>query len=77
MGDTEVDIEAILKFLRTVPTVKSYKFLAYHRFGEGKYARLGRSYPMCGVHPPLEEQMGEFRSVAARFGYSACPEPSG
>lgn len=67
-NDTVADIEAIVEFLRTVPTVKSYELLAYHRFGEGKYAQLGRRYPMCAVRPPPEEQMRELRSVAARFG---------
>ncbi|MBI1960473.1 MAG: glycyl-radical enzyme activating protein [Candidatus Rokubacteria bacterium] len=67
-NDTVTDIAAIAEFLRTVPTVRSYELLAYHGFGEGKYAQLGRRYPLGGVTPPPEERMRELRTVAARVG---------
>lgn len=65
-NDTPADIAAMAEFLATVPTVQSYELLPYHRFGEAKYAQLGRSYPMNGTLAPTLEQMAELGGIAAR-----------
>lgn len=44
-NDTVSDIRAIREFLRGKPNV-TYEPLRYHSFGRGKYAALGREYPM-------------------------------
>ena len=48
-NDSIADVRAIIDFLDTLGGAKaniSYQPLPYHRFGEGKYAALGRPYPM-------------------------------
>lgn len=72
-NDTRQDIEAIATFLHAVPTVRGYVLLAYHRFGEVKYAQLGRPYPLPGLEPPSEERMRELGAVAAAFRLSRFP----
>ena len=47
-NDTPEDIQRILAFLQDKPHV-SYQALPYHTFGKGKYAALGRPYPMGNV----------------------------
>ncbi|MGN1014831.1 MAG: glycyl-radical enzyme activating protein [Butyricicoccus sp.] len=47
-NDTPEEIEAIRTFLRGKPNV-TYEPLRYHSFGKGKYAALGREYPMGDV----------------------------
>lgn len=48
-NDTISDIQAIEGFLKkAAPNVK-YELLKYHRFGESKYACIGREYPMGSV----------------------------
>lgn len=44
-NDTAEEIDAIRKFLQGKPKV-TYEPLRYHSFGRGKYAALGRTYPM-------------------------------
>jgi pyruvate formate lyase activating enzyme len=44
-NDSTHDIKNILDFIRNKPNV-SYEPLSYHSFGRGKYAALGRDYPM-------------------------------
>lgn len=56
-NDTPEDIEAIRQFLRGKPHV-SYQALPYHTFGKGKYAALGRTYPMGDV--ALSETMKQY-----------------
>jgi pyruvate formate lyase activating enzyme len=66
-NDSPREIEAIAEFLGTIPTVRKYELLAYHRFGESKYAHLGRRYPLQGADKLSEELMQECCTVAARF----------
>lgn len=45
-NDTREDIAAIASFLKDRAPHVTYELLKYHRYGEGKYAGLGRIYPM-------------------------------
>lgn len=56
-NDTPEDIELILDFLRQKPNV-TYEALPYHTFGKGKYAALGRTYPMGDV--ALSQEMKDY-----------------
>lgn len=47
-NDSIEDIQKILDFIKNKPNV-SYEPLPYHSFGRGKYAALGRDYPMGDV----------------------------
>ncbi|MBP1761871.1 MAG: glycyl-radical enzyme activator family protein [Firmicutes bacterium] len=48
-NDTEEDILAVVDFLRNITRPVEYELMGYHRFGEGKYAALGKTYPLSGV----------------------------
>jgi len=55
--DSEENIQGISAFMATLPTAHYYELLAYHNFGESKYAALGRPYELKEVLSPSDEQM--------------------
>lgn len=54
-NDTKQDIMAIVDFIKGISRHIEYEVLPYHRFGESKYASLGRTYLLKGV-PTLEQE---------------------
>jgi len=64
VNDSMSDIEAILRFIKSTGKLADYELLPYHQFGESKYHKLGKTYPMCGVIPPDEEQMKRLKQIA-------------
>lgn len=48
-------------------TIPRVHLLAYHTLGEGKYDRLGRSYPMGAVRPPDKAQMEYARHLLSKY----------
>jgi pyruvate formate lyase activating enzyme len=44
------------------------ELLPFHRLAEGKYASLGKEYPMKGVQPPTTEQMVSLAQAGERCG---------
>jgi pyruvate formate lyase activating enzyme len=63
-NDTIKDISAIVKFLKSIGTLKKYELLPYHKFGIPKYGQLGKTclYPDAG--PPAHECMQQLRAIA-------------
>lgn len=59
LNDTVDNLAGIAEFLRGIPEIKEYELLAYHQFGAGKYAALGRDYSLAEVEPPSDEKMRE------------------
>ncbi|MGI6211804.1 MAG: glycyl-radical enzyme activating protein [Anaerovoracaceae bacterium] len=64
--DQDENIEGIAEVIRTLPTVKEYELLPYHRFGVGKYEALGRDYSLPEILPPSDERMRELVRKANR-----------
>lgn len=62
-NDSPGEIRAIAAFLDRLPGRVEYELLAYHRFGEGKYAQLGKAYPLTGLEPPRKEQIEALRKM--------------
>lgn len=56
-NDSTENIMAIASFIKNLPNIREYELLAYHNFGNSKYASLGIRYPLEGVIPPSDEQM--------------------
>ena len=54
---TAQEITDIARFAATLSGVEEIHLLPYHRFGEGKYAALGRPYPMGDTQPPSGQTM--------------------
>lgn len=59
-NDNREEIARIRSFLSGKPNVE-YELLPYHSFGRGKYAALGREYPMgdAKLREGLMEELGE------------------
>lgn len=47
------------------------QLMAFHRFGEHKYALLGKKYAYEGVKPPSDAEMAEYVRAFARAGVDA------
>ena len=69
---TTGEIRDIAIFAGNLPGVGEMHLLPYHRFGEGKYAALGRKYPMGDVPPPTESEMKALKAVAAEVTHLNC-----
>jgi pyruvate formate lyase activating enzyme len=48
VNDDTINLAATAEFVRGLPGVDQIDLLPYHRLGEPKYQRLGRSYPLPG-----------------------------
>jgi pyruvate formate lyase activating enzyme len=56
------DILAAARFAEEAG-VRDIELMPYHRFGQGKYAALGREYALGGVAPPPEDKVGELAKM--------------
>jgi pyruvate formate lyase activating enzyme len=66
VNDSEQDIQEIADFIGGAGGASAYELLPYHRFGEPKYCKLGRTYPLEHAEPPSEERMTTLRELANR-----------
>jgi len=57
INDSEEDLKAFRDFIKTLPKLKEVNLLPYHKIGEEKYNRLGKSYKMSNVEEPSKEDM--------------------
>jgi pyruvate formate lyase activating enzyme len=64
VNDSVSDIQAIRQFIKSTGKPSNYELLPYHQFGESKYHKLGKPYPMRGVKPPDEETMKRLKNTA-------------
>jgi pyruvate formate lyase activating enzyme len=64
VNDSAEAVQAIVDFIESAGGAAAYELLAYHRYGECKYAKLGRCYPLAEVEPPDERLMRALRAVA-------------
>jgi pyruvate formate lyase activating enzyme len=62
-NDTDKDILAIVKFLKTIRTLQKYELLHYHRFGVPKYRQLATTYLGPDTSPPTQECMQRLRAI--------------
>lgn len=78
VNDTEEEIRAIAEFVDGAGGASAYELLRYHGFGEPKYRKLGREYPLERAEPSSEERMRALGEIAARVasgGSSKTPAP--
>jgi pyruvate formate lyase activating enzyme len=63
-NDSAEDVGAIAHLVNDLPGSRRHELLPYHGFGEPKYRRLGKEYPLRDTEVPTEEQMARLREVA-------------
>lgn len=63
-NDSPGDVAAIARLVSDLPGSRRHELLPYHGFGEPKYRRLGKEYPLRDLEPPSEEEMARLREVA-------------
>lgn len=67
-NDTESEIAAIASFAKTLPGVRHFHLLPYHRMGEDKYKGLNREYTLAGIPPMDTEKAEKLLKVAKKSG---------
>lgn len=72
-NDSKEDIAAIVAFIEAAGGAASYELLAYHGFGESKYAKLGRHYPLSHVAPLSPQHMQALKGVAMQLNEPRAP----
>ncbi len=52
-------LRALGEFIATIRSVKAIDVIPYHTLGVMKYRELGMTYPLDGVEPTTQEELGE------------------
>jgi pyruvate formate lyase activating enzyme len=69
INDNPDEIRARMKFVKELgDSVKQVDILPYHRYGAGKYPRLGLDYPLMDLPEHTDEQVEEIRALVESFG---------
>ena len=69
VNDSPEEIRARMEFVKELgESVRQVDLLPYHRYGAGKYARLGLDYPLYDLPEYSEEQVNEIMSITDEFG---------
>lgn len=71
-NDTPEEIAGIAQFADRLCGVKRIHLLPYHRLGQDKYDRLGRSYTLKELVPPDKEHMQMLKKVVEQASRLTC-----
>jgi len=69
---TKEEIGEIAAFAKNLRGVEEIHLLPYHRYGEKKYALLGRDYPMGNIGSPDEALMASLKNTAETISGLTC-----
>jgi pyruvate formate lyase activating enzyme len=61
-------LRACGRLLAVIGTIQEVSLLPYHRFGQGKYDRLGKEYPMGDTPALSEEHLADLLDFLTCFG---------
>ncbi len=67
-NDDPQDMDALFRFVNTLPGVTHIDLLPYHRLGESKYTMLGRGYALRGVKPLARQDVESLAQGANKRG---------
>jgi pyruvate formate lyase activating enzyme len=68
-NDSEEDIAKLCEFILTLkPPVEKISLLPYHKFGELKYAAIGKAYPWKDIPTISDEQVQTFKKLIESHG---------
>jgi pyruvate formate lyase activating enzyme len=68
INDDELNLQQTGKFLGSLPNVPPVELLPYHNIAEGKYAGLGKEYPIPEIQSPTPERMVMNASILQEYG---------
>ncbi len=51
------ELRRIVELVRSLRTIREIHLLPYHSLGSAKYAKLGRSYELIGIHAPHPDEI--------------------
>ena len=57
-----------MDFVMELDSVQQVNILPYHRYGAGKYARLGLEYPLMDLPEHTDEQVSKMRKLVENYG---------
>ncbi len=69
--DGEDSVRSILEFACILKSVAKVELLPFHRLGEPKYRKLGRSYAFERAQPPTDVCMQKLKQLVESFGLQA------
>ena len=68
-SDSEEELEELCKLVLSLnPPAEKISLLAYHKFGEPKYAAMGKVYPWKEIPTISDERIGELRKLVESHG---------
>ncbi len=68
MNDDEANARDTAAALAGLRVIRRVTLLGYHRLGEAKYERLGRTYRLAGTQPPSREELERFAAPLRAAG---------
>jgi pyruvate formate lyase activating enzyme len=69
LNDSPQEIRARMQIVSELKSVCQVDLLPYHRYGAGKYARLGLDYPLADLPEYSNEQLAEITDLVKSFGF--------
>jgi glycyl-radical enzyme activating protein len=68
-SDSEDEVEELCQLVLTLkPPVEKISLLPYHKFGELKYAAMGRAYPWKDIPAVADEQVERLKKLVQSYG---------
>jgi pyruvate formate lyase activating enzyme len=68
LNDNHLDFLARMEIAKGLKSVQQVDILPYHRYGAGKYSRLGLNNPLKSLKEMDERKVKEFQDLAEGFG---------
>jgi pyruvate formate lyase activating enzyme len=68
INDSVAEIRARMEIIGALKSVEQVDILPYHRYGAGKYARLGLDYPLMGMEEYDPERFTEIWGLVEGYG---------
>ena len=68
INDSEAEIRARMEIVSSLKSVEQIDILPYHRYGAGKYARLGLEYPLMELGEHTPEQVELIQGLVESYG---------
>jgi pyruvate formate lyase activating enzyme len=68
INDSEAEIRGRMEIISSLKSVEQIDILPYHRYGAGKYARLGLEYPLMELEEYSLEKTVEIQAIVEGYG---------